>query len=365
MRPLILIVSLLTHLPFALNVEAQKLNDIQMIGSHNSYKQAIEAPLLASIAQQNEPLARSLDYHHPSLNVQLDQGMRVLELDVYYDPDGALYQKPNGLQQMKSSGVEPLEYDPDDVMKTPGFKVLHVQDIDFRSNCLTFTGCLRELAEWSASHKQHMPIVITINAKDSAIDLPGFVKPLKFSAEAFDALDREIRDVFDEDHLITPDMVRGDSDTLREAVTANKWPLLSEVRGKFLFMLDEAKQKYQPYIKDHSSLRGRVMFVNAPPQDPEGAFLIINDPISEKDEIERFVKSGYLVRTRADADTAEARSGKVERREAALASGAHFISTDYYLEDKRFSTGYRVALPGGGVVRCNPIRWIKNCSVAE
>jgi len=60
------------------------------------------------------------------------------------------------------------------------------------------------------------------------------------------------------------------------------------------------------------------------------------------------------VRTRADADTEEARSGDTTRRDAALASGAHFVSTDYPVPDPRF-TDYRVGIPGEGVARCNPV----------
>jgi hypothetical protein len=103
------------------------------------------------------------------------------------------------------------------------------------------------------------------------------------------------------------------------------------------------------------------MFVNAKPGTPEAAFIILNDPIQYQDSIQTLVKSGYLVRTRADEGTTEARSGDYKRLEAALASGAHFISTDYYLSDKRFSTNYRVQLPKGSVARCNPITNSSTC----
>ena len=73
------------------------------------------------------------------------------------------------------------------------------------------------------------------------------------------------------------------------------------------------------------------------------------------------VAEGFLIRTRADADTREARSGDTARREAAFASGAQFVSTDYQDPDPRFKTGYSVSLPGGGASRCNPVNAPKGC----
>ena len=72
-------------------------------------------------------------------------------------------------------------------------------------------------------------------------------------------------------------------------------------------------------------------------------------------EIQDSVKQGFLVRTRADADTVEARSGDTKRRETALASGAQYVSTDYYVPRTEFSD-YKVGLPDGAVTRCNPVR---------
>ena len=99
-----------------------------------------------------------------------------------------------------------------------------------------------------------------------------------------------------------------------------------------------------------------MLFVNAPPESDEAAFLIMNEPIAEGARIRELVAQGFLVRTRADADTREARSGETARREAAFASGAQVVSTDYYEPNPAFGTGYQVGLPGDGVARCNPAR---------
>ena len=79
-----------------------------------------------------------------------------------------------------------------------------------------------------------------------------------------------------------------------------------------------------------------------------------NDPLSNPGDIESLVEQGYMVRTRADADTLQSRNNDTTQREAALNSGAHFISTDYPVPNPDFSD-YQVSLPGDGIARCNPV----------
>jgi hypothetical protein len=89
--------------------------------------------------------------------------------------------------------------------------------------------------------------------------------------------------------------------------------------------------------------------------------MLRNMPLASEATIADLVGRGYIVRTLADAGTAQARSGERAQMLAALASGAHIVSTDYYRPDPRSAdfrsgwTNYRVALPGGGPARTNPI----------
>jgi hypothetical protein len=92
----------------------------------------------------------------------------------------------------------------------------------------------------------------------------------------------------------------------------------------------------------------------------DGAFLKLNDPIAQGRRIRRAVADGILVRTRADGDTVQARTGDTTMRDAALASGAQLVSTDYLEPDDRF-TDYAVRLPGGAVARCNPVATSDRC----
>lgn len=320
------------------------MNDMKVLGSHNSYKLAIDESLKKLMEQQNPGSLYGLEYEHVSLTQQLDLGLRKLELDVVYDPEGGMYSEPYGYAQLKELGLEVSEFDPEGFMEKPGFKVLHVPDVDFRTNCLTFKICLEEIKAWSQENPDHLPIAIMMNAKDSGAGEGGFVEPLPFDSAAFEAWDQEILEVFDRNHLLLPDDVRGDFETLEQAVLAEGWPQLSEARGKVYFILDHSDEKMQTYIKHHTSLIGRVMFVNAQEGTPEAAFMVINNPIRDKERIREMVAKGYMVRTRSDANTKEARENDYSMFEAALESGAQIISTDYYLPDTKFGTGFHIQL---------------------
>jgi hypothetical protein len=330
-----------------------RMNQIQVLGSHNSYKQPIDRSLLQLLRASEGDRIRALEYGHRPLGEQLDLGLRSLELDVLHDPEGGRYARPRGLDLVREKNLQPgPPYDPAGLMKAPGLKVLHVQDIDFRTSVYTLRQALGLLRQWSGRHPRHLPVVITMNAKQEPLRDPRFTRPLPFDRAAFDAWDAEIREVLPPAKLITPDDVRGSYKTLEEAVLAHAWPTLEQARGRFLFVLDETGATLETYVEGHPSLRGRVMFVNAEEGRPEAAFRIVNETQEKLAYIQYLVRSGYLVRTRADADTAEARRGDYSRWQAALASGAQVISTDYYDADPALGTGYRVRLPGG-----RPGRW--------
>jgi hypothetical protein len=332
------------------------MNEIQVLGSHNSYKRAIDPPLFRLLMKRDPKTFAALEYSHVTYREQLDLGMRKLEIDVVYDPNGGLFANPLGLRLMQEAGVTDIPtYDRDGEMRKPGLKVIHVPDLDFRSQTYTFKESLRQIRDWSDANPRHLPIAITMNAKDTGIDFPGAVKPLPFDETAFDAWDAEIRSVFPPEKLITPDDVRGQFPTLEAAALAHAWPALGKARGKFLFVLDETGEKLDAYVKGHPSLKGRMMFVNATEGRPEAAFRIVNDPIESFHYIQKLVRDGYIVRTRADADTHEAREGDYSRMEAAFASGSQYVSTDYYRPNPDFRTGYQVKLPGGRPGRWNPV----------
>ena len=96
-----------------------------------------------------------------------------------------------------------------------------------------------------------------------------------------------------------------------------------------------------------------MVFINTDEASPAAAYLTLNEA-TDVARIAADVKAGYLVRTRADADTWEARHNDRRPQTAAFASGAQYVSTDYMHPDKRFSD-YETHLPGGGLARLNPV----------
>ncbi len=184
-----------------------RLNQIQVIGSHNSYHAGL-LPGIAQLLQQKDPEAfKGLDYSHTGLAAQLDHGIRQIELDIFADSKGGRYAHPLGPKLVAQAGLpaDPDPY-PDGIMLKPGFKVMHVQDLDYASNCQPFIACLQIVRAWSQAHPGHVPIFILVETKQDMPDnkaIPWAV-PEAWTPTIFDALDAEIRTVFSGDEMITP-----------------------------------------------------------------------------------------------------------------------------------------------------------------
>lgn len=328
--------------------EEARLNEIKVIGSHNSYKIAFEPSLFALLSNVDSARLARLYYDHPSITKQLDLGLRNLEIDLFHDPKGGRFSKPKALNWMKKKGVNPQPFDEDKKLEQPGFKVFHIQDIDFRSHQLLFSDLLKELKQWSKRNPNHIPVFITLEAKDKNLD--SLTAPLTFTSGALDSIDREIVRHLGEDKLITPDFVRNGAISINEQVRKGGWPTLVECRGRFLFVLDDHGKKRDLYIKGYEGLKGRMMFADAEQGTPEAAFMIKNDPGKQGEEIKLLTEMGYMIRTRADAATREARDNDYTKFEAAKASGAQVITTDYYVPTQLFPSTYQVAFREGEYV---------------
>ena len=339
--------------------EEPRLNHIQIIGSHNSYKVAIEKPIMDWLIKEDSN-AIGLDYEHIPLAEQLSLGVRGLELDVLYDPKGGAFTKPKGLEMLDSLGFVSEPYDTTSLTE-PGFKVLHIPDVDFRSHCLTFKGCLTDIKKWSYANPNHVPIIITINPKNSGIKKAGYAKVIPFDKQVLDSLDKEILEVFEDGQLVTPGLVKGRAESLREAILDVGWPDLSTVRGRILFVLDAGDNVTEEYLKENEY--DRPMFVSVQENHPQAGFFIMNDPIAMEEEIKKRVKKGYMVRTRSDANTREARRGDYTRYKAAKRSGAHLISTDYYLKELSPNKKFQIKFENGAYVQCNAILTNQTCKL--
>jgi hypothetical protein len=351
--------------------EELRLNHIQVIGSHNSYHLAPEPTLFAGIEAVSAELARDIEYSHVSLTEQLDEfGIRQFELDVFADPGGGLYanRAANEVVGLPSASGEPA-------LDEPGFKVLHTQDFDYGTTCFTFVACLSEIKAWSADHPDHLPIMILVELKDESvvdaaaesgveitIELPWAI-PVETDVTVMAALDTEIRSVFEPDQLIEPDDVRGDAKTLSEAIENDGWPSVDDARGQVMLTLNGGGSQREIYTADAPALEGRAMFTSSEPGAPDGAFVQIPDPTDPR--VVEVAEAGYLIRTRTDVPTLDARNDDTTRRDAALTSGAHFLSTDYYEPSEFFESSYVVAFPDGAVAVCNPLTAPTTCSADQ
>jgi hypothetical protein len=332
-----------------------RLNQVQVIGTHNSYH-VQPIPRLISIYLTFDPSAVFLEYTHRPLPEQFGQlGIRQIELDVFRDPDGFLYASAIAYQILNGPVTVP-ELEP------PGTKVFHIQDIDWVSTCSLLADCLAQVRDWSDANPGHLPIAILIELKEETIDLSPFMAtvPLPWDGDALDELDSDIRAILPAAKIVTPDDVRGGASSLEAAVLDDGWPTLEQARGRVLFLMDNGGGKRELYRAGRPSLEGRVLFTNAVPGDADAAFVKMNSPVGNEALIQDLVGAGYIVRTRADADTVQARLNDTTQRDAAITSGAQYVSTDYPEPNLAFSD-YRVTLPGGVPRRCNPVNAPQGC----
>jgi hypothetical protein len=154
--------------------------------------------------------------------------------------------------------------------------------------------------------------------------------------------------------------VQGQYATLREAVLAHAWPKLGAARGKVIFVLDDSAAKAKAYQGARKSLEGRAMFVAGEENAPLAAFLFLPDPLRDGARIQAAVRAGFIVATRADEDTREARLNKTARRDAAFASGAQIVETDFMAPDPAIGS-YRVSLADNPAALCGTKLGSEHC----
>ncbi len=337
-----------------------RVNQIQVIGSHNSYHAGFAPSEHKYLEAKSPKVLRSLDYHHAPLGEQLSAGIRQVEIDIFNDPKGGKFAHPAVVQSIAAAGLpaDP-DFDPNHEMDKPGFKVLHVQDLDERATCHTFVLCLTAVRDWSKQHPKHLPIFVLVETKEGGPkDMPDAPKGDVFTPAIFDAMDAEIRSVFKPGEYITPDEVRGNAATLNEVIKSKGWPTLAKARGRVIFLLDQ--QHAGPiYAEGHPSLRGRILFTNSIAGAPDAAFIEQNE--GTQAEIDALVKQNYLVRTRTDEPTEQAHLNDRTMLNRALASGAQMLSTDYPTFEPSPWSSYSVGLPGGLTARCNPLNKPAGC----
>ena len=353
-------------IPDQTEINKLKINQLQVLGSHNSYHKHMDNRLYSFLLNINFLLPKKykvdeLDYAHEPIDDQLNiYGLRGLEIDIYNDPNGGLFYNRNG-NRFAHMTVESHIAD----LQKPGLKVLHIPDIDYETHYYTFKKMLQALKDWSDAHPNHLPLFILVETKEETVGdilgFLGFTKAIKYNAALADNIDTEIKSVFGDDlaKIITPDMVKSNYPTLEAAVLAGNWPTVGEARGKFIFCMEGAAE--QIYLNGHPSLQDRVMFLKSTPGNPEAAFVVEDDATEKINDIKREVNAGYIVRTRADGTNNQNKTGDNSQMNNAFLSGAQIVSTDYYRPDPRYKTSpgmfkdYFCKFPNNDLARINPI----------
>jgi hypothetical protein len=277
--------------------------DLQTKGSHNSYH-----------LETTDGLIPEWEYSHAPLSTQLaTQGIRQLELDLYYQ--------------------EQLDL----------LEVLHVPVLDPSSTCETFTDCVLEIATFSKSNPAHHPLMVLLEIKDTN----------DADQRTLDHIETVLQETMGPDLLVLPKNVQGDHPNLKTAVEEQGWPDLGSLRGKTLFVLHNTGSLREMYTENGTS--DRLMFPDASGDQTHSFAAVhsLNNPFDDFEKIQALVNDNHLVRTRADSNLEEGRDGDNSRFLAALASGAHFISTDFPIPTEGFD--YWVQIPDGTPSRCNPI----------
>ncbi len=289
--------------------EELRINHLRMKGTHNSYH--VKTPGVS--------LYEPINYTHTDLDVQADRlGVRQFELDVWYVP-----------------GM--------------GLRVYHYVG-DSNTNCEGFSGCLQVLLNWSNDNPNHAPLWIFIEPKD----LPEIVDQL----DIIEMIQTELEATWPRNQTITPSDVQGDADSLREAIVENGWPTLESSRGKVLFVMLDKTEIRDLYVSRYPTLEGQWMFAIVDEAESLASVISFINPETQQERLQSAAETGFMVRTRPDSDTAEAREKNYTRFQLALSSGAHFITTDFPGNDREI--GYSIWLPEGPVM-CNPHTAPEHC----
>ena len=293
--------------------ETLRMNHLQGLGTHNSYHLQSDIDILP------------WRYSHLPLDEQLGkQGVRQFELDIFESEAGVL-------------------------------EVYHIAFVDARSTCPDLAACLTVMKGWSDQHQGHHPILVLLET----------TRYRSTAQETIEKIEEILASTWSRDRLVTPALVQRNYASIREGLEAEGWPTLGETRGRLMAVLHTSGSLRNAYLESAGSTKERLMFPDAYGnlEADYAAFHSINNPIDGQATIQAVVEAGHLVRTRADEGGEESETLDYTKANAALSSGAHFISTDFPFAATE--TTYGFIIPEGTPSRCNPISAPDDCNSAD
>ncbi|MFW5780504.1 MAG: Ca2+-dependent phosphoinositide-specific phospholipase C [Bacillota bacterium] len=270
-----------------------KLNEIQVLATHNSFKRMPFMPFSKTLELFWGQKVRNGYYGLDFLSEQFDMGIRGVELDV--------------------------------VMYGEDLRLIHDPVTDWRTNGPDFKMALEEIKLWSDINPGHIPINIMLQVRNNFS--PFSHKFKKFTKQDIQDMDNLLGEVFGEGNIIKPKDIKGDHDTLREAVETDGWPELSECMGKVYFALligDETNKQY--YKEIDPSFETQRAFIFSKPEEEEKeytSFILADSPFTEG--LEELIDKNYILRTRLD----EQFNYSEQRRVASIELGSQILATDH------------------------------------
>ena len=285
-----------------------RLNQLQALGTHNSYH--------VHRSSRRRGIER-WQYFEDPLDVQLrDQGVRQFELDVN------VATTPTGSSRCSTCRASNRDHLP-------------------RAAPTASPRSRRGRDAHPAARADRDPA----RAQGQRPRLPGRRTGL-WDAADLDQLDAEIRSVFGRGrHVHARRSARRARHACPRRSRPDGWPEINAVRGQVMFLMDNGGTFRDWYRAGHPALEGRVIFTNADPRRRDAAFIKRNDPIGSFADIQSLIAQGYVVRTRADADTVQARANDThDARRRDRRRVPQWVSSDFVVRaGRRRSSGRRTS----------------------
>lgn len=275
---------------FDVNDETLRLDDVQILASHNSYKKVGPAigRFFVGLGDSFDE-ARALDYGYKHITEQLNLGIRSFEFDLRY--------------------------------RNGKFELIHVPLVDNSSQAVSFELLLEEIKMFS-EHNTHLPIIILIEVKDDWMMLDPMLDP--FNQSVLISLDELIESKLST-YLFKPSDIVEESDVLKDVITEDGWPLIKDLLSKTMFILHPGNYTTTYYEIDQT-LQSQAMFIGSYFSEslPDYASFFVQNDV-DQDKIEQLVNQHFMVRTRIDSELIFDQSRFLD----AISSGAQILSTDF------------------------------------
>ena len=277
-----------------------KINEIAVIGTHNSY-QLLATPQKRALEEVRSFLSSgekggNRNFEMDTFTEQLERGVRNLEIDIETVDDGG------------------------DV----SFIVTHNPITDNVSSAYDFAKGLEEILLWSENNPGHLPVYLLIEPKGNVDEINNIKN---FTYEYALELDNTIREALG-DSLLTPKLAMGEFATLEEMRMADAWPTLKAASGKIIVLLHPCDVTAE-YINADTTVSSQAMFPMLRTEDidkPYASFILDNEPEDAVRNNKKTVdEKRLMVRSRAD-NYPDSDDGKYALADSC---GSHIITTDY------------------------------------